>query len=310
MKEDTYEEKIKELEEEIAIMKERYRILAETTPALLFEYVPEEDKMIFLYNFPDNHKKREIEEYQKFAMNNPLIHPDHLRKFLDVLKKAGKSAMKGEIEYLSKVSNDEFEWHRTYYSSVEDENGKVISILGRIQNIHQSVTEKQKLQNRVETDVLTGLYNKNSAGERISKWLKSNPTGEAYLVMIDIDNFKLVNDRYGHTLGDEVLKETARLMRQCFGENNVLSRFGGDEFIALSTDEPLGYVESRVDAFMHKLCKEISVLEVLQQPISCSVGIAARASKYDEFDDLFNRADNAMYVAKKSGKNCYSIYKE
>lgn len=306
MNQNEYEEKIKSLEEEIKVMKERYRILAETTPALLFEYRPEDDTMIFFYNFPDNKKRREIPQYKEFVKENPLVHPSHVQEFMNVLLRASITPLKGEIEYLSKVSTGEFQWHRTYYSSISDEQGKVISVLGRIHNIHESATVQREMMHRVETDFLTGLYNKGAAIEKVDRWLKVNPTSEAHMIMIDIDNFKNINDLYGHSLGDEVLKEVARLIQICFGEDNLTARFGGDEFIAFIADEPIGSVENRVDSFMHKLALEITVLSY---KVQCSIGIAARASKYNEFEDMFNRADDAMYRAKKAGKNRYYVNK-
>lgn len=307
MNEMQYEEKIKALEEEMKLMKERYRILAETTPSLLFEYRPKEDIMIFFYNFPENKKRREIPDYKEFVKENPLVHPDHIQEFMNALMKASAAPVKGELEYLSKVSTGEFQWHRTYYSSITDKEGKVISVLGRIHNIHESATEKREMMHRVETDALTGLYNRGAISEKVCKWLETNPTGEAYMVMIDVDNFKSINDIYGHSLGDEVLKEVAKLLQVCFEENSIFSRFGGDEFVGFIVDEPVGYVQNRVDKFMSRLASEVTSLE---QTVHCSIGIAGRASKYDEFEDLFNRSDNAMYQAKKAGKNCYFVYKQ
>lgn len=307
MKETDYEDKIKALEEEIKVMKERYRILSETTPSLLFEYRPLEDTMLFFYNFPDNKRKREILNYREFVKENPLVHPDHLKGFMAALEKASKAPVKGELEYLSKVSTGEFQWHRTYYSSITDDQGKVISVLGRIHNIHESATEMRQMQHRVETDTLTGLYNRGAISEKVCKWLKTNPTGEAYMIMIDVDNFKNINDMHGHSLGDEVLKEVARLLLSCFDEDSIFSRFGGDEFVGFIVDEPAGRVQSRVNNFMDRLANEIMLLS---ETVHCSIGIAGRASKYDDFEDLFNRSDNAMYQAKKAGKNRYYIYKE
>lgn len=307
MKEVNYEEKIKALEAEIKIMKERYRILAETTPSILFEYWPDKDRMIFSFNFPDNQKRQEIENYHEYVKEHPLVHPDHYEKFMLVLRKASNAPVKGEMEYLSRVTSEKFEWHRTYYSSIAGDDGKVISVLGRIQNIHKSVTERQKIMHKVETDFLTGLYNKGAATEKVCKWLKRNPTSEACMVMLDIDDFKVINDSYGHSVGDEVLKETAKLMEQCFGEHSILSRCGGDEFLVFIPDEPCGYVENRLDTFMGKLAEEVNVVE---QSLHCSAGIAPRVSKYDDFEDFFNRADNVMYLAKKSGKNRYFVYRE
>lgn len=303
MNETAHEERIKALEEEIRVMKERYRILVETTPALLFEYQPEDDTMIFIYNFPDNKKRREIPRYKQFAKENPLVHPDHIQKFMDALREAGRVPTKGEIEYLSKVSTGEFQWHRTYYSSVTDEQGKVISILGRIHNIHEAATVKKEMQHRVETDSLTGLYNRQAISERVNRWLKANPESEACMLMLDIDNFKYINDMYGHSAGDKILKEIARLMQACFSEESILARFGGDEFVCFAM-EPVNCIEDRVISFMNRLVTEITFLDV---KVHCSIGIAEKVSEQDDFEDLFNRSDNAMYQAKNSGKNCYYI---
>ncbi len=305
MKQTDYEERIKALEDEVRIMRERYQILVECTEALLFEYHPESDTMIFMYNFPDNKSRREILDYHEYVKISPLVHPDHLQNFMDVLEKASLRSVRGELEYLSKVSTGEFEWHKTIYSSIADNEGKVISVLGRILNIHKEETERRDMIHKVETDFLTGLYNKGTAMEKIDRWLKDNPTKEAHLVMMDLDNFKNINDRYGHTYGDEVLADTARIIEICFAGGHILSRFGGDEFVVFAVDEPTKQVESRVDKMMNLLSGEETGI---QQPVHCSVGIAARVSKKDSFEELFNRADNAMYIAKQKGKNRYCVY--
>lgn len=304
MEKNEYEEYIRELEEQVKLMKERYQILVETTSALLFEYKPGEDVMIFNYNFPDNKNRTVIEDYHKYMEVSPLVHPDHLKKFMDALDEASTVPVRGEIEYLSKVSGGEFQWHRTYYSSIANKEGEVLSVLGRIHNVHESATERQRMIHRVETDFLTGLYNKKAATDKITKWLKDNSTREAALIMLDLDDFKEMNDIYGHSFGDEILKETARIVEESFSDNDILSRFGGDEFIIFVKDKPLRSVEGQVDELMQRMTKEITSMEM---PLRCSVGIAARVSRYDGYEDLFNRADNAMYMAKKAGKNRYFV---
>ncbi len=299
-----YGKRIKELEDQMKLMRERYQILVETTPALLFEYRPQEDRMIFNYNFPDNRSRNVIENYHEYIKVSPLVHPDHMKRFMDALDKASEVPVRGELEYLSKVSGGEFQWHNTVYSSIADNNGKVLSVLGRIQNVHETATKQREMIHKVETDFLTGLYNKGAATEKITKWMKVNSTREAHLVMIDLDNFKSINDIYGHSFGDEILRDVARIIEECFTENCICSRFGGDEFIIFVMDEPVRNVECRVDDLMHRLTVEVTSME---QPLLCSAGIASRASRQDEFEDLFNRADNAMYMAKKSGKNCYFL---
>ena len=104
-----YEEQIKELENQFRVMKERYQILVETTSALLFEYKPDEDVMVFNYNFPDNKSRKEIENYHDYIQISPLVHPDHIEMFMDVLNRASLMPTRGELEYLSKVSNGEIQ---------------------------------------------------------------------------------------------------------------------------------------------------------------------------------------------------------
>lgn len=295
-----YEERIKELETQFRLTKERYQILAETTSALLFEYKPDEDLMIFNYNFPDNKSRKVIENYHEYMKATPLVHPSHLTKFLDVLDKASRVPTRGEVEYLSRITSDEFQWHRTYYSSIADSQGKVISVLGRIHNVHQSTTERQEIIHRVETDFLTGLYNKRTATEKISKWLKDNPTREAQMILLGVNHFQEINDSYGYDFGDEVLKKIAGLLQNCFADEGVVARFGGVEFLIFLTDESVRQADSQVDELLKRIAQEIDNLD---KPLKCSAGITSRVSKYDDFEDLFNRADNAMHMAKRAGEN-------
>ena len=299
MKKTEYEERIKALENEVKLIRERYQILVETTSALLFEYKPDEDVMIFNYNFPDNKERKVIEDYHKYVEISPLVHPDHLKKFMDILEEASTVPMRGEMEYLSKVSGGEFQWHRTYYSSITDKDGKVLSVLGRIQNVHQLTTERQEMIHRVETDFLTGFYNEGAATEKITRWMKENPTREAQLIIVNLDDFKRINDACGYVTGDEILKDTTRIIESCFAGKGILSRFGGVKFVIFLIDESIRGAQTHVDEMVQKLTEEITYME---QPLCCSVGIASRVPKYDEFEDLLNRADNALYTEKGKAK--------
>ena len=158
------------------------------------------------------------------------------------------------------------------------------------------------MMHRVETDYLTGLYNKGTATEKISEWLTTNPTSESHLLMIDLDNFKGINDQYGHSFGDEVLRDTASVLNDCFNENCLISRFGGDEFIVFVQGKSTRQVESLADNLMQMLSERIIGLDT---PLQCSIGISSRVYRQDTFEDMFNRADSAMYEAKKKGKGCY-----
>lgn len=278
-------------------------MMIETTHALFFKYKPDEDEMILLYNFPENRSRRVVENYHEYLSKSSSVHPDHVKTLLDMLDGAAHMTLRREITYLKRGSNKEYQWHKVWYTSVMEQD-ETVYVYGRIENIHDSVMGKQDMIHKMETDFLTGLYNKGAATEKIVTWLKENPSKEAHLIMLDLDDFKSVNDIYGHAFGDVVLKETGNVILNCFGDNGILSRFGGDEFIIFVMDEPLKKVEERIDRMMKKLAEDIKGME---QPLHCSVGITARISPLDDFEDLFNRADNVMYVAKKKGKNRYFV---
>ncbi|MCI8977835.1 MAG: GGDEF domain-containing protein [Lachnospiraceae bacterium] len=298
-------ERIKELEKQLQIVKECCQMLIETTSALFFRYKPAEDEMVFLYNFPDNRVRKVMKGYHQFLRTSDSVHPDHVKTLLDMLDGASHMAVRRDITYLKKGAGGEYQWHKVWYTSVVGDEGEVDSVFGRIENIHASVTGKQDMIHKIETDFLTGLYNKGAATDKIVRWLKENPSKEAHLIMLDLDDFKGVNDIYGHAFGDVVLRETGKVISECFDHNNsILSRFGGDEFIVFVMDEPLKKVEERIGRMMQKLAEDIRGME---QPLHCSVGITARISPLDEFEDLFNRADNVMYVAKNRGKNRYFV---
>lgn len=302
-----YEQKIKDLEAEIAVMRERYRILAETTHSLLFEYQPSEDTMVYYYNFPDNHTTRKIPNYREYIRENIVIHQSHLKNVLKVLHRASKTPLKGEVDYLSKISGGSYEWHKSYYASITDEAGKVVAVVGKIQNIHKFVTEQHELTRRMETDSLTGLFNREAASDKMQDWLDLNPTAEAYMIIAVIDNVDDINKTYGHAVGDDILKQTSRVLRQHFQDMGVPARYSGAEFIVFIMDESIEIVEPRVDSFLDVLTNTVRAYD---KPVRCSVGIAGRVDKYDKFEDLFNRADHAMYLARQSGKNSYYIYRK
>lgn len=299
------EGRIRELEAQLRLVEERCYILMETTTALLFEYHPREDRMIFIFNDPDSRSRKEIESYREHIKNTQQVHPDFLGRVLYALERAAVRPVRDEVEYLKKGSNGEYEWHKACYSSVADQSGQVAIVVGRVHNIHSSVMERQDMIRKMEIDFLTGLYNKGTATEKITRWLQENPHGEAYMIMLDLDDFKAINDTYGHAFGDVVLKESAALMEKCFSkERSILSRFGGDEFIAFVMGESLSQIENRISRLMDRMKEEITGMD---WQLHCSVGITARISPEDDFEALFNRADNVMYVAKQTGRNRYFV---
>lgn len=286
-----YEDSLNELKTinaKLMVQEERYKILEAIAQGLLFEYYPESDKMVFSFNFPDNKKTKEINNYSEYIKTSPLVHSSHIQKFKDALWGACEKETEGNLEYLSLVSGGGYRWHNTHYKSVVDDDGKIISVMGFIKDIHEQVLEKKNLNARAERDGLTDLYRKETVFDKIEEFLKEKIEGQFFFIMIDLDDFKNVNDKYGHQYGDIVLKKVAKDLIGLFGENGILGRFGGDEFVVLTREMSKEDVENN--------------LNKLKETNNFSAGVV-QCHPGDSFKDIFYRADRGMYSVKAESKN-------
>ena len=160
--------------------------------------------------------------------------------------------------------------------------------MGLIEDIHEEKMEKNNLNIRAERDGLTNLYRKETVFEKMDEYLKENPEGEFFFIIIDLDDFKNINDRYGHQYGDEVLKKVAKDITGLFGETGIVGRFGGDEFVILTRDMTKSEVENR----LHKL-----------KETNCFSAGVVKWCPGESIKDIFDRADHGMYQVKASNKN-------
>ena len=165
-----------------------------------------------------------------------------------------------------------------------------------------------QISNRARMDSLTGILNKATVTDTIIDYLKESEPDQIHaLLMIDCDNFKKVNDNFGHAVGDEVIKYFASVLKRTFRDSDVKGRFGGDEFMV----------------FMKNTTKEATILratqlnEAIKKPylkdgkeinISCSIGIAYYPKDGNSFENLFEAADDALYKAKSAGKDRFYVY--
>lgn len=163
---------------------------------------------------------------------------------------------------------------------------------------------------KAENDLLTGLYNKITSELVISDYLlNEGKEGRHALLIIDLDDFKNINDDLGHLFGDIALTETANEINHCLRTTDIKGRIGGDEFIVL-----LKNIKSNEDvelnaARLSSRLKEIKVTNAgIEWRLSGSIGIAIYPDHAIHFKDLFLKADKAMYSSKELDKGSYCIY--
>lgn len=164
------------------------------------------------------------------------------------------------------------------------------------------VAQNEELKLLSNTDMLTGLLNRREFSNSIERVLLrfSRYKGDLSLMMLDIDNFKLINDNYGHDKGDEVLAEIGKILTKQTRETDVVARFGGEEFAILMPD--VGSQDSL--HLSERLHKSINALVLDNKAITMSIGISdISLCEEVSYEALFKQADSALYAAKHSGKN-------
>lgn len=164
------------------------------------------------------------------------------------------------------------------------------------------------LRHLAERDSLTKLLNKSAVRSLAEQYLLSSPQPQCAMFIIDLDNFKQVNDRYGHLFGDAVLTQAAKTIRKLFRNEDFVGRIGGDEFMVLmcGTDR-IELVEERCRELVEGF-RTLFRTQFQEQSLSCSIGAALCPQHGQTYHELFVRADQALYQTKASGKDSYSIY--
>lgn len=169
---------------------------------------------------------------------------------------------------------------------------------------HSNSRENKYLIHLSEIDPLTSVFNKETTQKLIDQKLKNHE--HFCFLILDVDDFKSVNDNYGHAVGDKVLKNLSDLFKNHFRQTDIVGRIGGDEFIILIEDEHIA--ESRIQSLLKKV-NALKIEELQDFKLSISVGMAFAPSNGTTFMELYRHADHALYQTKRTGKNDYKIYK-
>ncbi|EPY6439005.1 cyclic di-GMP phosphodiesterase [Enterobacter hormaechei] len=173
------------------------------------------------------------------------------------------------------------------------------------------ITEERRAQERLRvlanTDTITGLPNRNAIHELISDAITARGDTQVGVVYLDLDNFKKVNDAYGHMFGDQLLQAVALAILSCLDEGQTLARLGGDEFIVLATDTSQGALEAMASRILTRLRQpfRIGLIEVYT---GCSLGIALAPQHGNDRESVIRNADTAMYTAKENGRGKFCVF--
>lgn len=247
------------------------------------------------------------------------IHPDDLARHtaffsLEKVHEAlnlGAETLQGEFR-IGRGEHPPWDyiWVSITMLPVYGKEGSLVSLLGSVKNIHTDKTWELEMQHMAQQDSLTGLLNKGSTQNAIQDYIRTTAQGGCgVLFMVDIDDFKAINDSLGHLLGDAVLADVARQLQHLFRASDILGRIGGDEFLifakGMSGKEAAG---SRALAITD-IFRQTFAGEAQPYRISGSVGIAFYPGDGQTFSELYDHVDRALYDAKHKGKDRYEYYR-
>ena len=212
------------------------------------------------------------------------------------------------FEYRIIGANTSEKWLYFKYKLYESPTTKDICAIVSIMDISEKKFKEAELINKAERDQMTGLYNKTTTEKLINEWMQNNRSGFGALMMIDIDNFKNINDKLGHLYGDMILKKLAEKLMLMFRANDVVGRIGGDEFFVflkkMSSEELISTKADEICKLFHNVYREKDIL----CEISSSIGITLFPKHGNTLDVLYRNADKALYLRKEKGKNGYTLY--
>lgn len=289
---------------------QRNQILLDQTDDIIFEWDLSDNSLSISPKWNDVFGyEPAVHSHRLTALHSSHIHPDDLPLLLNLAAAIRAGQHFQEEEFRVANAEGKYVWCRIRATALQDSSGIPYRAVGIIANIDSNKRATLALREMAQQDSLTGLLNKASAQEHIRAYLDSpENTGHSALLMLDLDNFKQINDRFGHLFGDTVLAQTAKAIRKLFRGGDIIGRVGGDEFLIFMKgiqDEHL--VRERCELLLQCLL-DLFQSDSQTGQVSCSVGVSLSPEHGTSFQELFQRADQALYHSKQNGKHCYTVY--
>lgn len=243
-------------------------------------------------------------EFESSTVLDFYQHAADRERMLSLLE---KSEVIDDFECEMKTFRGKPFWAQFSVTRVDFESGS--GMFTAIKDISGHKRKEILLEHQATTDSLTSTYNRRGFEELALALIQSEEVKEVCLVMLDLDNFKILNDTYGHAAGDEVLKQFSSSIQSHLRDQDILGRIGGEEFAIVLSELSL----AKAHKVMERICQLTSEILVSWQnqniQFTVSIGLTAW-HKGEPLDKVFKRADRALYQAKESGRNCVKLNSE
>lgn len=300
----------KKSREELRLSLERHEIIMSQSEDVIFEWNLESDTLTFSAKLEKKfgYKPRR-EKISGMDVTERYVMPEDWPIFEQLRRNISSGKSYSEAECRLKKADGSYIWCNIRITLLSGGEGLPSKAIGVLIDVDNEKKETLRLKEKAERDALTGLYNKGTA-ESIARHIVNDTEdgGKCAFLLFDLDNFKTVNDLYGHLSGDALLGDVAKILQKSFRKGDMIGRTGGDEFFVVMKDiEKREDVEQRAKDVLAELRTLVDEHREKFQ-ISGSVGISIFPMDGREMRTLYNNADIALHHAKAAGKNDFCFY--
>ena len=268
------------------------------------------------YEIVGHTASEKINTYSEFKM---YVHPDDLSMILNNLERTLLNEAPYQLQYRMVRGDNQIIWVQDRGQVVErKENGEPLRMIGAITDISNRKKDQDQINELAFFDQLTKLPNRNYIKDRIYRAINESIRNKTYsgLIYIDLDDFKNVNDRYGHHIGDVLLTEFGKRIQHAIRPKDIIARIGGDEFlilleqVSLTKSDATNILEQIIERIETNLLEPIHLGRGIHVNIKVSSGVVIFGEEVAQFDDILKFADLAMYSAKKDRGVSYRFFDE
>ncbi|MGL4952626.1 MAG: sensor domain-containing diguanylate cyclase [Culicoidibacterales bacterium] len=294
---------------DIARMSEaKYRIALEQSDNMIFEYLVSKNELLFSnQTIHILGLKQEVKYTPELLVEQNFFVQGAELEWLQLFTQVKQGQSQIGLTVLFQLDGLSLQAYDIYLTTIFNSDGQPMRAIGKLVNVHAQREYTAKLHEYAQRDSLTQLYNKLATEQKIQQILKQSNDKYHALFIIDIDNFKKINDQFGHFVGDKVIQEVAKNLQGICRDTDIAGRIGGDEFLIFLKD--INNTEI-VERKAQKICEMFRAYYLSQtdHKISGSVGIVViKPNQESNFQELYEAADAVMYQAKKNGKDQYKI---
>lgn len=301
----------------VKMANDRFQMVTRQSQAIVFDYDFTKRRVDFTgtTKFVNKNAKESYTNEEIITVLNNILHENDksiLEEIIE-LRNNEKNSILREMRIL--CADNKYYWHRLTGTVVRDDEGYPRRLVGNLVNVEDEISKEEQLRQKAELDQLSGLLNKAAFTSYVSELLSKSTADNVFaFYIIDLDNFKTVNDTLGHIIGDHVITEVAKKLCTIFSKDDFVGRIGGDEFAAFlklsGTGLSMGLeiIEGKAKAVL-SLLNDVYSDGKAEVNVSSSIGVAVYPNNGKKFDELYKNADKALYKSKNFGKNQYTICK-